>query len=92
MPDGGRRLRFALDHNFPSPALSAFGLLLCHLNHICHHTQPDRAQVWILRVAQKNYEEPRAYLERLADKRGTTAEEIVPAHKLPKKDLQRAKA
>jgi hypothetical protein len=171
MPDGGRKLRFALDHNFPAPALSAFGLmmpnvelvaiadvdeafaelddwelfvalhrhprrwdglitnddkllalekemtvlsqtnltlvvakgegdnpiravglLLCHLNHICHHSRPDRAQVWILRVAQKNYEEPRAYLERIADKRGTSAEEIVRAHKLPKKDLQRAKA
>jgi hypothetical protein len=28
MPDGGRKLRFALEHNFPAPALSAFGLMM----------------------------------------------------------------
>jgi hypothetical protein len=161
MDRGGRSLRFALDHNFPAPVMSAFGLLipnvelvpiatidtqfaelddwelfvalhqhdqqwdglitnddkllalekemtvlsqtnltlvvvkgegdspiravgllLCHLNHICHHSKPDRAQVWMLRVAQKNYDAPRFYLEKIAEKKRTTVEEIVRTHQL----------
>jgi len=68
--------------------IRAVGLLLCHLNHICHHTRPDRAQVWLLRVAQKNYDEPRTYLERIASKKGTTVEAIVRTHKLKARDLR----
>jgi hypothetical protein len=32
----------------------ATGVLLCHLAHICHHTTREHAQIWRLRVAQKN--------------------------------------
>jgi len=72
--------------------IRAVGLLLCHLNHICHHTRQDRAQVWMLRVAQKNYDEPRHYLERIAEKKKTTVEEIVRTHRLATKDLRRGLA
>src|SRR5262245_52016978 len=44
----------------------ATGVLLCHLAHICHHTTPERAQVWRLRVTQKNYEDASAYLDKIA--------------------------
>jgi hypothetical protein len=69
--------------------IRAVGLLLCHLNHICHQTRPDRAQVWMLRVVQKNYEEPRSYLEKIAEKKKTTVEEIMQAHRLAPNELRR---
>lgn len=62
--------------------IRATGLLLCHLNHICHHSTTDRSQIWRLRVSQKDYEEPRDYLERIAAKKGTTVEQIVRTHRL----------
>src|SRR5688572_12704525 len=52
--------------------IRAIGTLLCHLTHICHHTIPGTAQVWKLRVAQKNAQEVRDYLEAIAEKTGTT--------------------
>jgi hypothetical protein len=36
--------------------IRAVGTLLCHLSHICHHTRHGTAQIWTLRVAQKNAE------------------------------------
>jgi hypothetical protein len=71
--------------------IRAVGLLLCHLNHICRHTKPDRAQVWRLRVTQKNYEEPRSYLENIAKRKGSTVESIVQTHKLSKSELAGSK-
>jgi hypothetical protein len=70
-----------------SPVRSV-GLLLAHLGHICHHSRRDRAQVWKLSVAQKDYEEPRAYLERIALKSKTTVDDLVRTHKLPAKELR----
>jgi hypothetical protein len=69
--------------------IRAVGLLLCHLNHICHHTRTDRAQVWKLGVTQKDYEEPRKYLERIAEKGKTSVEAIVQAHKVSPRALRR---
>jgi hypothetical protein len=70
-----------------SPVRSV-GLLLAHLSHICHHGKRDRPQVWRLSVAQKDYEEPRPYLEKIAQKSKTTVDELVRAHKLPAKELR----
>jgi hypothetical protein len=69
-----------------SPVRS-IGLLLAHLHHICHHTVRDRAQVWRLSVAQKNYDEPRMYLERIAEKAGMTFDELWRTYKLTSKEL-----
>jgi hypothetical protein len=69
--------------------IRAVGSLLCHLNHICHHTLPDRAQVWRLGVTQKPYEEPLKFLERIAEKKHTTVEDIVRTYRLPEKALRR---
>ena len=67
----------------------AVGLLLCHLSHICHHTRPDRSQVWRLSVSQKDYEEPRKYLEKIAEKKKKTVEELFKSHRLPQRELRR---
>ena len=72
--------------------IRAVGLLLCHLNHICHHTKPDRAQVWRLGVKQKDYEEPRKYLEKIAEKRKISVDDIFQTHKLPPRELRRPRA
>jgi hypothetical protein len=69
--------------------IRAVGLLLCHLTHVCHQTRPDRAQVWLLRTTQKNAEEPRAFLEKIAEKKGTSVEAIVQEHRLPARELRR---
>jgi hypothetical protein len=42
--------------------IRAVGVLLCHLAHICHHTVPGTAQIWNLKVAQKNHDEVSDYL------------------------------
>ena len=69
--------------------IRAVGVLLCHLNHICHHSKPNRAQTWRLRVAQKNHEEPRTFLEKIAERDGVTVESVIHKHKLPAKELKR---
>jgi hypothetical protein len=46
--------------------IRAVGVLLCHMNHICRMTTANRAQIWKLRVTQKNHESPREYLEKIA--------------------------
>jgi hypothetical protein len=70
-----------------SPVRSV-GLLLAHLSHICHHSKRDRAQVWKLSVAQKDYEEPRTYLEKIAQRSKTTVDDLFRTHKLSAKELR----
>jgi len=72
--------------------IRAVGLLLCHLNHICHHTTPDRPQVWKLTVSQKDYDEPRKYLEKIAEKKQKTVEELFQIHRVLPKELRRPSA
>jgi hypothetical protein len=51
-------------------AVRATGALLCHLPFICRHTTPERAQVWRLGTAQKNYDDVTVYLDQIAAKQG----------------------
>ena len=67
----------------------AIGTLLCHLSHICHHTTRGTAQIWKLRVAQKNAEPARDYLETIAAKSRTTIQKLVTEHKLSASELRR---
>ena len=69
--------------------IRAVGALLCHLSHVCHHTTHDTAQIWKLRVAQKNGESVADYLDALAKKAGTTTSHLIATHKLPAGDLRR---
>lgn len=70
----------------------AIGALLCHLPFICRHTVPDRAQIWRLGVAQKNYEDVSVYLDKIADKQGTTVQSLFEQHKLSKAELAAGRA
>ncbi len=63
-------------------AVRATGALLCHLPFICRHTTPERAQVWRLRTAQKNYDEVTIYLDQIAARHGKTAEALFEEYKL----------
>jgi hypothetical protein len=75
-----------------SNPIRAAGVLLCHLNHICRHTTRERAQIWDLKVAQKNADEPRSYLEKIALRTRTTPEELVRAHRIDTKILREGRA
>lgn len=63
--------------------IRAVGVLLCHLGHICHHTTPGIAQIWRLRVAQKNAEPVRDYLENIAKNAKTTVSKLIADNKIP---------
>lgn len=69
--------------------IRAVGTLLCHLSHICRHTKPGTAQIWKLRVAQKNAESVRDYLDDIATKNRTTVGKIIADHKLSAVELRR---
>lgn len=71
--------------------IRAVGLLLCHLNHICHQTKDDLAQIWTLRTTQKNHEEPRAFLEKIAGKKKMTTEKLIAENKLPQAAFRKTK-
>lgn len=70
--------------------IRAVGALLCHLPHICHHTTPEHAQIWTLRVAQKNHEEVQAYLDKIAQRSSTTVAKIVGDNRVPNSQLRKA--
>jgi hypothetical protein len=70
--------------------IRAVGILLCHLTHICHQTVPGTAQVWKLRVAQKNGDPARDYLEVIAEKAKTTVDRLVADNKLSTAELRKS--
>jgi hypothetical protein len=69
--------------------IRAVGALLCHVPFICHHTMRDRAQIWNLRVAQKNYDAVQVYLEKIAAKDGITVSGLVANNRVPATQLRR---
>lgn len=70
--------------------IRAVGALLCHLPHICHHTTPDHAQIWTLKVTQKNHVDPRDFLKRLADQRKTSVASLMAASRVPAAQLRKS--
>jgi len=69
--------------------IRAVGALLCHLPHICHHTKVGVAQIWNLRVAQKNHEDVGEYLEKIAGKGKTTVADLMAAYRVLASELQK---
>jgi len=65
------------------------GLLLCHLEHICHQMTPGEAKVWILAVQQKKPETAVDRLALIAEKHATTVADLVKKNELPAADLHR---
>ena len=69
--------------------IRATGILLSHIDHICHHTNSSDAQIWVLGVAQKQHESPADHLERIARNEKRTVEQVFAAHRVPAADLVR---
>jgi hypothetical protein len=69
--------------------LKATGLVLAYLPWIAAHTQPDVAQLWVLRSANKPHDDPWSWLEKTAERRGTTAAALYPEEKLSEEELAR---
>ncbi|MGH3427874.1 MAG: hypothetical protein ACRDQZ_09960 [Mycobacteriales bacterium] len=62
--------------------IKAVGTLLCHLAHVCHATTQERAQVWRLKVSQKQPEQPTHYIDTIASRRGANVGDIWAMNKL----------
>jgi hypothetical protein len=69
--------------------IRAVGAILCHLPHICHQTTQDSAQVWNLRVSQKNHEDVHDYLDRIAQKGKTTVANLIASNRIPASELRK---
>lgn len=69
--------------------LKATGLVLAYLPWIADHTEHDRAQVWVLRSANKPHDDPWDWLGKLAQRRGTTAAALYDEEKLTDAELAR---
>jgi hypothetical protein len=60
----------------------ATGIVLAHIEHICHHTSRGEAQVWDLSIKQKEAQEPWEMLRKVAEKEGRTANDLYLQYKL----------
>lgn len=69
--------------------IRAGGALLCHLPFICHHTIPERAQVWNLRVSQKNHDEVHVYLDKIAQRSGGSIASLLTSNRVPAVQLRK---
>lgn len=67
--------------------LKATGLVLAHLPQICKRSNPSTAQIWTLRAATKQHEEPWDYLKRIAKREKKTAENLMAESKLNAQQL-----
>jgi hypothetical protein len=65
------------------------GLLLCHLEHVCHQMTPGAAKVWVLNVQQKKPETAADRLNMIAEKQTTTVAELVKKNELPPDELRK---
>jgi len=83
------RLTLVVAHAAGHDPLKATGLVLTYLPWIAAHTQPDEAQVWVLRSANKPAENPWNHLEKVATRTGTTASALYEAEKLTNAELSR---
>lgn len=69
--------------------IRATGLLFVHLSSVCKRTQPTRAQVWRLRAAERQPEDPMQRMQSIADKRSITVGEAMAEGKLAPAELKR---
>jgi hypothetical protein len=80
---GQTRLTLVVVRSQGHNPVRATGVLLSHLDHVCHHTTPDGAQIWVLGVSQKQPEAPRDRLERIARNENKTVAQLVSENSLP---------
>jgi hypothetical protein len=60
--------------------IRATGLLLVHIEHICHQTVRHRSQIWTLRAGHKDPDKATRYLEKIADREKVSIETIRQRH------------
>lgn len=70
--------------------IKATGLILAHLGRICEQTRQDVAQVWRLRTSTKPADDPWDYLTKVAERRGSDAQELYASERLSRKQLLRS--
>ena len=59
--------------------IRATGVLLAHIDNICHQTLRTKAQIWNLNVSQKPAYQPWDELTKIAKRKGTTAKALFDA-------------
>ncbi|MBA3408345.1 MAG: hypothetical protein H0U06_09875 [Solirubrobacterales bacterium] len=70
--------------------IKATGLVLAHVGRICEQTRPDTAQIWRLRTSTKPADDPWDYLVKVAERRGSSAQNLYASERLSKKQLRRS--
>jgi hypothetical protein len=76
------RLTLVIIKGYGHDPVRATGVLLSHLDHICHHTSDEEGQIWRLAVTQKMPDSPTDYLERIADRTGISARTLFTQNKV----------
>jgi hypothetical protein len=67
--------------------IRATGLVLAHIDGICKKTRRDVAQVWTLRTTTREHTPPWELLTRIAQRHGTTANDLYAAERLTADEL-----
>jgi hypothetical protein len=67
--------------------LKATGLVLAHLPGICKRTRPDTPQVWVLRTAEKQHEDPWERLRKAAEHRSQPLDELYRQSRISPEEL-----
>jgi hypothetical protein len=70
-------------------SIRATGLLLCHLEHICHQMIPGESNVWVLTTHQKKPETAVERLSMLAEKQSVPVAELMKGYWLSQDELRR---
>jgi hypothetical protein len=69
--------------------IKSIGVVLCHLSHICHQTDPRRGQIWNLSVRQKPEERVEDYLDEIARRERTTVQGLIDANRLSPAQIEK---
>lgn len=82
------KLTLVVTESVTHDALEATGLLLIHLRHIAHQTDPNIAQLWKLRLPRRHsHTDPWEQLKEVAARQKTTAKALFASERLPSGDL-----
>lgn len=80
------KLTLVIAHGHGHNPIRATGLVLAHIEHICHQTKRDVAQVWDLKLTQKSCMRPWDALKKIAARKKVDPSVLYNASKMP--DLQ----
>jgi len=67
--------------------VKASGLVLAHLPGICKLTNPQEAQLWVLRTTTRGHDDPWEHLKRIAESQGQSVNALFNAEKLSRQQL-----